>query len=123
AISPDGKTVAYRRLRGREHDVIYDITESEPFAIDTYDFATGTTRTLWESRDKATGGAEDADSDLRWDGDDRIIFHSEHDGWARLYSIDRAGGDIKALTPPNCEATESEPAGTNLLLVGYNCQN
>jgi dipeptidyl aminopeptidase/acylaminoacyl peptidase len=123
ALSPDEKTIVYRRLRGREHDKVYDITESEPFAIDAYDFETGKTRTLWESEAKASGGAEDQDSDLRWDGDDHIVFHSEHDGWARLYSIARAGGTIQPLTPASCEASESEPAGPHRLLVGHNCRD
>jgi dipeptidyl aminopeptidase/acylaminoacyl peptidase len=121
-LSPDEKTIAWRRLRGREHDKVYDITESEPFAIDSLDFATGKVRTLWDSEGaKATGGAEDADSDLRWDGNDRIIFHSEHDGWGRLYAVARTGGAIRALTPAHCEVAESEAAGPHRLLISHNC--
>jgi dipeptidyl aminopeptidase/acylaminoacyl peptidase len=124
ALSPDEKTIVYRRLRGREHDRVYDITESEPFAIEALDLASGRTRTLWDSGSaKANGGAEDGDSALRWDGNDRIVFHSEHDGWARLYSIARDGGAIKAVTPAHCEAAESEEAGPHLLLVSHNCRD
>ncbi|MDB5720381.1 MAG: hypothetical protein JWP15_999, partial [Alphaproteobacteria bacterium] len=124
ALSADENTIIYRRLRGREHDKVYDITESEPFAIDAYDFETGKVRTLWDSGGiKANGGVEDGDSDLRWDGDGRILFHSEHDGWARFYAVARSGGAIKALTPAHCEAVESEMAAPHQLLVSHNCGN
>lgn len=122
-LSPDGRSIAYRRLRGREHDVIYDFTESEPLAIDLLDIATGKTRTLWEAREKAAARAEDTDSALRWVGNDHLVFHSEHDGWGRLYAIARSGGDIRPLTPANCEVAESESVGTDLLLAVHNCRD
>ncbi|MGV3478857.1 MAG: prolyl oligopeptidase family serine peptidase [Sphingobium sp.] len=123
-LSPDGKTVAYLRFGGRQHDVTYDLTESEPFAVETVEIATGAIRTLWQSKGKAvTAGLEDGDNALRWAGDDTIVFYSEHDGWGRLYAVARAGGEIRGLTPTGCEAAESEPAGPDSLFVVHNCRD
>jgi dipeptidyl aminopeptidase/acylaminoacyl peptidase len=124
ALSPDGKTVAYLRFGGREHGVTYDMTESEPFAVETVEIATGATRTLWQSKGQAvTSRLEDGDNGLRWVGDDNIVFYSEQDGWGRLYAIGRTGGEIRGLTPTGCEAAESEPAGTDSLFVVHNCRD
>lgn len=120
-ISPDGKTVAYLRWPAREHTVIYDLTESLPFAVDTVEIATGQVRTLYVSTGKA--GSESFKDNLRWADDRNIVFRSEQDGWARLYAVARAGGAPRALTPTNCEVAESELAGPDVLVVVHNCRN
>ncbi|MDT9600476.1 S9 family peptidase [Sphingosinicella rhizophila] len=123
-LSPDEKTIAFLRFPGRQNDVTYDYTESEPFAVDTVDLASGTVRNLWETRERAVlSGLEDGDNALRWVGNDRIVFYSEHDGFGRLYAVPRTGGEISALTPARCEAAESEPAGPDMLLVVHNCRD
>jgi dipeptidyl aminopeptidase/acylaminoacyl peptidase len=122
-VSPDGTRVAYLRLPGREHTKVYDYTETEPLAVEVLDLASGKTRTLWESKGKASGSAEDGDSPLRWVGDDRIVFLSEQDGWNRLYAIPAAGGQPTPITPTGCEAAESEAAGGASLVVLHNCKD
>jgi dipeptidyl aminopeptidase/acylaminoacyl peptidase len=91
--------------------------------VEVLDLASGKSRTLWESKDKASGTAEDGDSGVRWIGDDRVAFLSEQDGWSRLYSIPAAGGQPTAITPTGCEAAESEAAGGAALVVIHNCKD
>lgn len=122
-VSPDGTRIAFLRLNGREHTKVYDYTESEPIAVEVMDIASGKRTTLWESKGRASGTAEDGDSPLRWVGDDRIAFLSEQDGWSRLYSVPAAGGEVTAVTPAGCEAAESEAAGGSSLVVIHNCKD
>ncbi len=121
-LSPDGKTIAYLRFPGRQHDVTYDQTESEPFAVETVDLATGTVRSLWRTREPAVSAyLDDPDTALRWMGDANLVFYSEHDGWGRLYAIGRDGGAVRALTRDQCEVAESEAVSAGSLLVVHNC--
>jgi dipeptidyl aminopeptidase/acylaminoacyl peptidase len=68
--------------------------------------ATGKGKEIWKS------GSTEMDSFsrlplgediLRWGAGDRIVFASEKDGWAHLYSIPSTGGQAVALTPGNYE--------------------
>jgi dipeptidyl aminopeptidase/acylaminoacyl peptidase len=121
--SPDGRQLAYLELPGREHTRKYDKTESEPLAVKVVDAGSGVSRTLWQTSSRATGSLEDPDSALRWVGNDRVVFYSEHDGWARLYAVAAKGGEPAALTPANCEVAESEPVGAAELFVVHNCSD
>lgn len=123
-LSPDGRTVAYLRSPGREHTVSYDLTENQPFAVETVDLDTKQVRTLHEVKSKAgSTSSDDPEGHLRWADDRNIVFRSEEDGWARLYAIARAGGTPRALTPTQCEVAESELAGPDTLFVVHNCAN
>jgi dipeptidyl aminopeptidase/acylaminoacyl peptidase len=120
-VSPDGSMIAYLRFPGRQNDVVRDSTESEPFAVELLELASGKVRTLWETRDKGVlARLEDPDSALRWVAG-RLVFYSEHDGWGRLYSVSPKGGDARPLTSPKCEVAESEPTAGDALLVIHNC--
>ena len=123
-LSPDGRTVAYLRWPGREHTLSYDLTESQPFAVETVDVATGQVRTLHEVASKAGSlSSDDPEGHLRWADDRSIVFRSEEDGWARLYALPRDGGAQRALTPANCEVAESELIGPDTLFVIHNCRD
>jgi dipeptidyl aminopeptidase/acylaminoacyl peptidase len=120
-LSPDGSALAYLRLPGRKHSVTYDQTEAEPFSVEVLDLASGATRSLWRTRDKAiTLGMDDPEGALRWASNDRLIFYSEEDGWGRLYAVEKSGGAPRALTPAACEVAESEAAADQLLVID-NC--
>jgi dipeptidyl aminopeptidase/acylaminoacyl peptidase len=120
-LSPSGDAVAVLRLPGRKHSTTPDQTEAEPFSIDLVDLASGSVRTLWNTRGPAvTLGDDDPEGALRWASDDTLVFYSEDDGWGRLYALSRAGGTPRAFTPPNCEIAESELAGDQLLAI-HNC--
>ena len=123
-LSPDGRTVAYLRWPGREHSVDVDLTENQPFAIETVEVATGQVRTLHEPNGKAgSQSSDDTEGHLRWADDRNIVFRSEADGWARLYALARTGGVPRALTPTGCEVAESELAGPDALFVIHNCRD
>jgi dipeptidyl aminopeptidase/acylaminoacyl peptidase len=121
--SPDGKQLAYLEHPGREHTRKYNKTESEPLAVKVVDAHSGVSRMLWQTSSPASGSLEDPDSALRWVGNDRVVFYSEHDGWARLYAVATTGGEPTALTPANCEVAESEAVGATELFVVHNCSD
>ena len=124
ALSPDGRTVAYLRWPAREHTRAYDLTENQPFAVETVDVASGQVRTLHEPEGSAgSQSSDDPEGHLRWADDRNIVFRSEEDGWARLYAIARTGGKPRPLTPGNCEVAESELAAPDTLFVIHNCRN
>lgn len=123
-LSPDGRSVAYLRWPGREHTVSYDLTENQPFAVETVDLESGAVRTLWQSREKVGNqSSDDPEGHLRWADDRNIVFRSEADGWARLYAVARDGGQARALTPTNCEVAESERVAPDQLFVIHNCRD
>jgi dipeptidyl aminopeptidase/acylaminoacyl peptidase len=121
--SPDGRQLAYLELPGREHTRKYDQTESEPLAVKVVDARSGESKMLWQTSSRASAHLEDPDSALRWVGNDRVVFYSEHDGWGRLYAVAITGGDPAALTPANCEVAESELVGPTELFVVHNCSD
>jgi dipeptidyl aminopeptidase/acylaminoacyl peptidase len=122
--SPDGRRLAYVQRAGREHDRIYDLTESEPLSIHVVDVHTGETRMLWQSPGKAAvADLEDPDSILRWAGNDRLVFYSEHDGWARLYAQAIGGDPPVPLSAARCEVAESEQVSRFELFVIHNCDD
>jgi dipeptidyl aminopeptidase/acylaminoacyl peptidase len=121
--SPDGKQLAYLEFPGREHTRKYDKTESEPLAVKVVDAQSGASKMLWQTTSRASAHLEDPDSALRWVGNDRVVFYSEHDGWGRLYALAASGGDPVALTPTNCEVAESERVSATELFVVHNCSD
>jgi dipeptidyl-peptidase-4 len=61
----------------------------------------GAVRTVHTERDEAWVDAVD---DLFWlDGGARFTWVSEHDGWRRLYVMDRDGSHERPLTPPGSD--------------------
>jgi dipeptidyl aminopeptidase/acylaminoacyl peptidase len=123
-LSPDGRTIAYLRWPAREHTRSYDITENQPFALETVELESGQVRTLHETAGKAGPQlSDDPEGHLRWADDRNLVFRSEEDGWARLYSVGRTGGKPRPLTPTNCEVAESELAGPDSLFVIHNCRD
>ncbi|PYT04161.1 MAG: hypothetical protein DMF60_16125, partial [Acidobacteria bacterium] len=77
-----------------------------PWSIRVVDVASGIGKEVWKS------GSGEMDSfsrlpmgenQLQWAAGDRIVFGSEKDGWAHLYSISSNGGAVTALTPGNYE--------------------
>jgi len=103
--SADGKRIAYIRLFNVVDTLSADKERLVPWSIRVVDVSSGTGREIWRSGD----GEMDAFSrlpfgadQLQWAGD-RIVFASEKDGWAHLYSISASGGAVALLTPGNYE--------------------
>jgi dipeptidyl aminopeptidase/acylaminoacyl peptidase len=105
--SPDGKRIAYIRL--------FNITDAPPsadrerivpWAIRVADVNTGEGKEIWKSGNAWMDSFSRlplGDSILQWAAGDRLVFASEKDGWAHLYSVPANGGAEIALTPGNYE--------------------
>jgi N-acyl-D-amino-acid deacylase len=117
--SPDGKKLAFVRqpTRGTARRSTTE-DQSDPWAIWVADVATLKAKEVWRSGTTLNDSLPRVASDdvIQWAAaerigfqsrvvtDERILFRSEMDGWMRLYSISLEGSDLKALTPPSCEA-------------------
>jgi dipeptidyl aminopeptidase/acylaminoacyl peptidase len=102
--SPDGKQLAFIRLFNVTDTFSNDRDRFQPWAIEVADVRTGEAKEIWHS------GSADNDSYSGFGGDfwqwvagNRILFSSEKDGWAHLYSISAEGGEPTALTPGEFE--------------------
>jgi len=105
--SPDGKRIASIRL--------FNITDAPPsadrerivpWAIRVADVNTGEGKEIWKSGNAWMDSFSRlplGDSILQWAAGDRLVFASEKDGWAHLYSVPANGGAEAALTPGNYE--------------------
>lgn len=103
--SPDGKRIAFVRLFNVTDTFSADRDRLQPWAIWVVDAQTENGKEIWRS------GNTDSDSFpgllgdefWQWTAGDRLLFASEKDGWAHLYSIGAAGGAVTALTPGDYE--------------------
>jgi dipeptidyl aminopeptidase/acylaminoacyl peptidase len=104
--STDGKRIAYVRMFNVVDTITADKERLLPWSIRVVDVASGVGREIW----KSSNGEMDSFSSLpmgenqfQWAAGDRIVFASEKDGWAHLYSINSNGGAVTPLTPGNYE--------------------
>ena len=85
AVSPDGRTLAYRAMRRAGF-------ESDRFGIMLRDLASGATHELLPQWDRSA-------QTLQWSADGRTLYTlAEELGQQRLFAIDVAGRTVKALT-------------------------
>ncbi len=102
--SPDSRRIAFIRLFNVTDTFSNDRERQQPWAIEVADAHTGNAKEIWRSgsadSDSYTGSSGDF---WQWVAGDRILFSSEKDGWAHLYSISSGGGALTALTPGNFE--------------------
>jgi dipeptidyl aminopeptidase/acylaminoacyl peptidase len=104
--SPDGKRLAFIRLFNVADTFSADKERVLPWAIRVVDVASGKGNQIWKSGETEADSFSRlplGDSILQWAADDRIVFASEQDGWAHLYSVAAKGGTATALTPGNYE--------------------
>lgn len=104
--SPDGKQIAYIRLFNISDAPSVDRERLVPWSIRVVDIATGHGKEVWRSGNNAMDSFSRLpldDSVLQWAAGDRLVFASEKDGWAHLYSIPAGGGTETALTPGSYE--------------------
>lgn len=104
--SPDGKRIAYVRLFNVVDTIAAEKERLLPWSIRVVDVSSGVGKEIW----KSGPGEMDSysrlpmgDNQLQWAAGDRIVFASEKDGWAHLYSMSSNGGSVTALTPGNYE--------------------
>jgi dipeptidyl aminopeptidase/acylaminoacyl peptidase len=118
--SPDGKRIAFIRLFNVIDTFSADRERLAPWAIRVVDVATGRGKEIWRS------GKTEMDSFsrlplgrniLRWAAGDKLVFASEKDGWAHLYSISTGGGTETLLTPGPYEVENAAWAPDRSFLV------
>jgi len=84
-VSPDGKTLAYRAMKRPGF-------EADRLAVMLRDLTTGNTRELAADWDRSAGG-------LSWSADGKTLYTIAEDlGQSRVYALDVATGERKALT-------------------------
>lgn len=104
--SPDGKRIACIRLFNITDVPSADRERNVPWAIRVIDVNTGQGKEIWRSGNlwmESFSRLPLGDSILQWAAGDRLVFVSEKDGWAHLYSVAASGGPETALTPGNYE--------------------
>ncbi len=104
--SPDGKRIACLRLFNITDVPSADRERIAPWAIRVIDVNTGQGREIWKSGSAWMDSFSRlplGDSILQWAAGDKLVFASEKDGWAHLYSVPANGGPETALTPGNYE--------------------
>jgi len=104
--SPDSKLIAFIRIPASREALAFGPKRAgEPWSIRLADVASGAGRQLWvarEGRGSVFRGVE-AENQLLWGADDRLIFPWEGDGWTHLYSVSAQGGSAALLTPGEFE--------------------
>lgn len=100
--SPDGAEIAFlRRPAESEGTIFTPQREAQPWSIVVADVETGRGGPVWQA-EEGTGSVfreVEAESQLHWGADDRIVFPWEGNGWTQLYSITSEGEDLQHLTP------------------------
>ena len=104
--SPGGKQIAFIRIpASREAFMFGPKRTAQPWSIRVADVATGAGREVWKA-DEGKGSAFHAipmDNEILWGAGERLVFPSERDGWAHLYSVSTQGGKAELLTPGDFE--------------------
>ncbi len=99
--SPDGTRVAFVRSPGSggAPDSVL-VRQRRRWAIWSADPVTGEAKQLWDAPDKSYPSTHGG-TNLRWAAKGRIVFLSNADGQAHLYSLPENGGAPLLLTPGN----------------------
>lgn len=85
AVSPDGKTLAYRAMKRAGF-------EADRYAVLLRDLASGKTRELAADWDRSAGA-------LSWSADGKTLYTTADElGQAKLFALDVASGKVQALT-------------------------
>jgi dipeptidyl aminopeptidase/acylaminoacyl peptidase len=102
--SADGRRIAFIRLFNIQDTFSMDRERFQPWAIFVADARTGDAKQIWRSGDQDNDSYPQNVADFwQWVAGDRLLFPSEKDGWAHLYSISADGGALTALTPGDFE--------------------
>lgn len=106
--SPDGKRIAFIRVFNVSDTYAAEKERLSPWSIRVADVASGKSKEIWRSNNTEMDAFSRrlGENSLQWAAGDRLVFNSEKDGWAHLYSISASGGDITAVTSGNYEVEE-----------------
>jgi len=103
--SPDGKRIAFVRRPGEGGPPKPLLVQTpEPWSIWWADAATGEGHLVWQSPETLLGSypGTEGQANLHWAAGNRLVFLSDLDNWAHLYSVSVDGGAApQLLTPGN----------------------
>ena len=88
--SPDGKRIAFVRRPGDGGPPKPLLTQTpDPWSIWTADVATGEGHLVWQSPETLLGSYPETEgqANLHWAAGNRLVFLSDLDNWAHLYSV------------------------------------
>jgi len=118
--SPEGTRIAFVRSPGSggAPDSVL-VRQRRRWSIWTADAATGEAKQIWDAPDKSYPSTHGG-TNLHWAAGGRIVFLSNADGQAHLYSVAEGGGAPLLLTPGNymAEYITLSPDGRFLLFAG-----
>ncbi|MEN9508348.1 MAG: hypothetical protein RLZZ621_911 [Gemmatimonadota bacterium] len=93
--SPDGTRLAFLRVPYEKRRMIFlPIRESQPWSIRVADAKTGNSTEVFRAAPGRGSAfwAMQAESQILWTSDDRLVFPWERDGFLHLYSVPSIGG-------------------------------
>src|SRR5581483_7153099 len=105
--SPDSRKIAFIRVPYFKDEKFSGPRRTgRPWSIRVTDATSGEGHEIWMAKPGkgSVFRALDANQQLFWTADDRLIFPWEHDGWLHLYSVPARGGDAQLLTPGGFDA-------------------
>jgi Tol biopolymer transport system component len=103
--SPNGKQIAFIRLLNVVDTFGPDKERLQPWSIRIVDVDTGKAKEVWRSGEKETDSYS-MPGKLAWLSADKLVFGSEADGWAHLYSVATVGGTATQLTRGKFEVSQ-----------------
>jgi dipeptidyl aminopeptidase/acylaminoacyl peptidase len=104
--SPDSRYVAFARTAQPPPGSIFKPQRSgPPWSIRVAEAATGAGHEIWRAADGpgSVFHPTEAEHQLYWTADGRIVFPWERTGWLHLYSVSASGGKAMELTPGDFE--------------------
>lgn len=109
AWSSDGKQIAFLRIPSTPEENLRGARRSgPPWSIRVASVANGEGREVWKAREGQGSVFREvnAEQQLLWSADDRLIFPWEGDGWTHLYSVPAGGGEATLMTPGEFEVED-----------------
>ena len=124
--SPDGKRIAFVRRPGDGGPPKPLLTQTpDPWSIWTADVATGEGHLVWQSPETLLGSYPETEgqANLHWAAGNRLIFLSDLDNWAHLYSVSADGGGRPMLLTQGNFMVENVVASRDGRFVIYSANN
>jgi dipeptidyl aminopeptidase/acylaminoacyl peptidase len=108
AWSPDGKSIVYIRTPNNKDRLPFtEKRTGSPWSIRLLNVEDGTSKEIWKASagqgSVLFGDLPVTDNLLLWGDNDQLVFPSEKDGWAHLYSLNMRNGNTHLLTPGDGE--------------------
>jgi dipeptidyl aminopeptidase/acylaminoacyl peptidase len=101
AWSPDGSQIAYLRIPASRRFVRGPRREGQPWSTRVFDLRSNAAHAVFRASEGPGSVFHyvDADQQIFWTADGRLVFPWERTGWCHLYSIPAQGGNAVELTP------------------------